>query len=216
MTSAVATRYRRNYAKRGTHETLLSLVPPRVGVLDVGCATGYLGSTLIERGCRVWGVEADADAAREASRLYEEVATLDLDVTDGLPWDARSFDAILAADVLEHLRDPLRALRMLREYARPGATFVISLPNVAHVTVRVPLAFGRFRYAESGILDRTHYRLFTFETARELVTSSGLRVERVLGGSDRFGRLLSLPAAGSLLRGLLAYNVVLLAREPPS
>jgi hypothetical protein len=91
---------------------------------------------------------------------------------------------------------------------------VISLPNVAHVSVRVPLLFGRFRYTGSGILDRTHCRLFTFETARELVLSSGLRVERAFGGSNRFGRLLALPVAAPLLRGLLAYNVVLVAREP--
>jgi 2-polyprenyl-3-methyl-5-hydroxy-6-metoxy-1,4-benzoquinol methylase len=216
VTSAVETRYRRNYAKRGTHGTLLALVPPGVDVLDVGCATGYLGTTLIEHGCRVWGVEAEAAAAREASRRYEDVATLDLDFTYELPWQRHSFDAIVAADVLEHLRDPLRTLRMLRGYARPGATFVISLPNVAHASVRIPLLFGRFRYAESGILDRTHCRLFTFETARELVESSGLTVERALGGSDRFGRLLALPVAGPPLRGLLAYNVVLLAKEPPS
>jgi 2-polyprenyl-3-methyl-5-hydroxy-6-metoxy-1,4-benzoquinol methylase len=214
MTSVVATRYRRNYARRGTHETLLAFVPAGVDVLDVGCATGYLGTTLMERGCRVWGVEVDAAAAHEARRRYEDVATLDLDVTDELPWERRSFDVIVAADVLEHLRDPLRTLRMLREYARPGATFVISLPNVAHVSVRIPLLFGRFRYAESGILDRTHSRLFTFATARELVVSSGLDVARVRGGSDRFGRILALPVAGALLRGLLAYSAVVLAREP--
>jgi 2-polyprenyl-3-methyl-5-hydroxy-6-metoxy-1,4-benzoquinol methylase len=212
---AVSSPYARNYAKCGTHELLLSLVPAGSRVLDVGCARGYLGAALIERGCRIWGLEQDPDAAREAAALYQDVAMLDLDETGELPWPRDSFDVVLAADVLEHLRDPLRALRLLREYVRPEAAFVISLPNVAHASVRLPLFFGRFRYRESGILDRTHCRLFTFATARELVEASGLELERTRSGSDRFGGTLAAPVFGRILRGLLAYNIVLLAKEPP-
>jgi 2-polyprenyl-3-methyl-5-hydroxy-6-metoxy-1,4-benzoquinol methylase len=207
--------YARNYARRGTHELVLRLVPAGSRVLDVGCATGYLGAALIERGCSMWGVEQDPVAARKAAALYEDVATLDLEKSGELPWARDSFDVVLAADVLEHLRDPLRVLRLLREYAGPEAAFVISLPNVAHASVRLPLLFGRFRYRESGILDRTHCRLFTFSTARELVESSGLELERMRSGSDRFGGALAAPVFGRVLRGLLAYNIVLLAKKPP-
>jgi len=214
-TARVSSLYARNYARRGTHELVLRLVPTDSRVLDVGCASGYLGAALIERGCRMWGVEQDPVAAREAAVLYEDVATLDLDGTSELPWPRGSFDVVLAADVLEHLRDPLGALQRLREYARPGAAFVISLPNVAHASVRLPLLFGRFRYRESGILDRTHCRLFTFSTAHELAEASGLELERMHAGSDPFGGALAVPVLGRALRGLLAYNIVLLAKEPP-
>lgn len=214
MSSTVSLRYSRNYARGGTHALLLGFVAPGTKVLDVGCATGYLGEALLDRGCQVWGVERDSSAARVAARLYDGVAEIDLDDATELPWDRASFDVVLAADVLEHLRDARRALRLLRTYARPGATFILSLPNVAHASIRLALLFGRFRYTESGILDRTHCSLFTFATARQLVDSSGLRVEHVFGGSDRFGRVLALPAVGNTLRGLLAYNIVLVAREP--
>jgi 2-polyprenyl-3-methyl-5-hydroxy-6-metoxy-1,4-benzoquinol methylase len=206
--------YARSYARHGTHELILRLVPGGTRVLDVGCATGYLGAALVGRGCRMWGVEQDPVAAREAAAMYEDVATLDLNKTDELPWARGSFDVVLAADVLEHLRDPLHALRRLREYVRPEAAFVISLPNVAHVSVRLPLLVGRFSYRESGILDRTHCRLFTFSTARELLEASGLELQRMYGGSDRFGKVLATPLLGYVLRGLLAYNIVLLANEP--
>ena len=56
---------------------------------------------------------------------------------------------------------------------------VISIPNVAHLWVRLSLLAGRFDYAERGILDRTHLRFFTRRTLVALVTGAGLRVTRL-------------------------------------
>jgi SAM-dependent methyltransferase len=115
----------------------------------------------------------------------------------------------VAADVLEHLRDPQRVLRLLERYLAPGGRLVVSLPNVANASVRVPLLFGRFNYADKGILDSTHVRLYTFETARALVESCGFSVERTYSGSNAFGFALNRFRALEPLRGLLAYNVIL-------
>jgi 2-polyprenyl-3-methyl-5-hydroxy-6-metoxy-1,4-benzoquinol methylase len=205
--------YRRNRRPRGTHELLRRQVPRGTSVLDVGCSTGYLGAALTAQGCRVWGVERDPAAAAEARALYEDVLVVDLDECDELPWPEHSFDVVLCADVVEHLRDPGRALRLVRRYLALEGLLLLSVPNVAHVSVRLPLLVGRFDYRPSGILDETHLRLFTFKTARALVESSGFAVQRVAGGSDHFGALLErLGPAAPLLRGLLAYNVVLVAR----
>src|SRR5215218_4240679 len=204
-------RYRRNAT--GTHRLLLNLVPPNSAVLDVGCAGGYLGETLTEKGCRVCGLDRNADAIRSARIHYEEARLIDLESAASLPWPERSFDVLLAADVLEHLRDPSTALAMLVRYLRHDGLAVVSLPNVAHASVRIPLLFGHFTYRERGILDATHCRLFTFNSARELVESSGLWIEDTLVGSDRLGVLLNRwRPARRLLRGLLAYNIVLRAR----
>jgi 2-polyprenyl-3-methyl-5-hydroxy-6-metoxy-1,4-benzoquinol methylase len=192
---------------------LLRQVPAASSVLDIGCSTGYVGDALRARNCRVWGVDRDAAAAAKAKASYEEVYVLDLDECDGLPWPEISFDVVLCADVIEHLRDPARALRLVRRYVSPRGRLVLSVPNVAHVSVRLPLLVGRFEYRRSGILDETHLRLFTFRTARTLVESSGFAIERVLGGSDHFGALLDrLGVAAYLLRGLLAYNIIVVAR----
>jgi hypothetical protein len=53
---------------------------------------------------------------------------------------------------------------------------VASLPNVAHGDVRLALLRGSFRYRDLGLLDRTHIRFFTLETARELFRDAGLLV----------------------------------------
>ena len=125
------------------------------------------------------------------------------------------FDVALAADVLEHLRDPDRALQLIRSLVRPEGRLIVSLPNVAHASVRLPLLFGRFRYGRTGILDETHLRLYTYTTARELVESGGFTVERLLGAWDHFGVLLQRPRISRLVRGPLSHNIVILARRKP-
>src|SRR5437879_5861620 len=98
----------------GVHQLLVDRVPPRSAVLDVGCASGYIGAALAPKGCRVWGVDAmEAAVASVPASAYEDVLTADLDALTRLPWEGQRFDVIVAADVLEHLRDPRRVIDVL-------------------------------------------------------------------------------------------------------
>jgi methionine biosynthesis protein MetW len=219
--SAEAT-YSYSDAGGGTHRTLVSLIDPGIRVLDVGCASGYLGAALHhEKACRVWGIDVDPASVEAArARGYEDVVQADLDAPD-LPADLAaglglpdSFDAILAADVLEHLTRPLPLLARLTPLLRPGGTLVVSLPNIGHLTTRLGLLAGRFEYTETGILDRTHVRLYTFKTARALLAEAGFRVTGEYSGSGAFGALLN--RSGPSLRpfrGLLAHGVILTAQR---
>jgi hypothetical protein len=67
-------------------------------------------------------------------------------------------------------------LRRLIALQRPGCTAIVTVPNVAHLWVRLQLLLGRFDYAERGILDRTHLRFYTRRTFQALLTAAGLRV----------------------------------------
>ena len=71
---------------------------------------------------------------------------------------------MVMGDVLEHLRDPLNSLRHAVRKLKPSGFVVTSLPNIAHGDVRMALMQGKFRYRETGLLDRTHMRFFTLET----------------------------------------------------
>ena len=157
------------------HRLLLDAVPDRARVLDVGCATGYLASELVRRGCRVVGVEADPAAAEQARAHCEQVVVGDVEdagCRDELAALA-PFDAVLCGDVLEHLRDPWATLRSLGAL---GGRVVLSVPNIGHWTARRALLRGRFPYAEHGLFDRTHLRFFTRAGARELAEGAGLRI----------------------------------------
>src|SRR5205823_7166679 len=97
----------------------------------------------------------------------------------GVPPLEGGFDAIVCADVLEHLRDPAAALAAVRHALAPDGEVVISIPNVAHLWVRLSLLAGRFDYAERGILDRTHLRFFTRRTLLALLARAGLAVDEL-------------------------------------
>jgi len=164
----------------GQRRDVLSLVPTGEHVvLDVGCGTGASLQLLREAGkCkRAIGIEYHPDAAARARETLDEVYEGDVERME-LPIKPGSVDVLLCLDVLEHLVDPWRTLVRLARLLRPGGVIVASIPNVRNYKVTLPLLFrGRFDYVESGILDRTHLRFFTRESARALIESTGARIE---------------------------------------
>lgn len=145
-------------------------------LLDVGAADGLLSRHLTERGWKVTGIEADPTMAAAGAAHCEQMLVADLN--RGVPLLDGDFDAIVCGDVLEHLADPAAALTSLVGFLAPGGDIVISVPNVAHLWIRLSLLAGHFDYADRGILDRTHLRFFTRRTLDALVTGAGLRAAR--------------------------------------
>ena len=123
-------------------------------------------------------------------------------------------------------RDPAATLAALRRTLAASGEVVISIPNVAHLWMRVSLLAGRFEYAERGILDRTHLRFFTRRTLAALVRGAGLRIARMTATPVPLYQVLSarwhgrpLAAVHALSAGaaralprLLAYQFVVGAR----
>jgi methionine biosynthesis protein MetW len=176
-------------ARAGHYETdrtdVQELVPSGARrVLDLGCASGALGAALKARaaGVEVVGVELDAAYAERARARLDHVVVGD--VEEVLSGEARSelghFDCIVAADVLEHLRDPWAALRSAAGLLDAGGSAVVSLPNVRHWSTFVELGLRRrWPRQDWGIFDRTHLRWFTLSDARELLEQAGLEVQEV-------------------------------------
>ncbi len=161
--------------ENNSHALMLRLVGPDRHVLDVGCATGYLGEALMAQGCRVSGVELDPVAAARAQKVLDEVLVADLETADLVEhFGAGSFDVVVLGDVLEHLRDPQRLLRNAVGLLADKGSVVISVPNVAHAALRLALLQGRWTYSDRGLLDATHVHFFTRATLLELLRTSGL------------------------------------------
>ena len=151
------------------------LLPPGGSVLDVGCASGGLLELLEGRAGHREGIEPDAAAADRARQHADTVHCASVEDAVG-SIDAR-FDVIVLADVLEHVAAPEQVIADLLPLLGPGGRFAVSLPNVAHWSVRSHLAAGRWRYEADGILDDTHVRFFTWHSAESLLRDAGLLVD---------------------------------------
>jgi glycosyltransferase involved in cell wall biosynthesis len=195
-------------------------------VLELGCGNGAFGSELVRAGNRVVGVDASLKVSLETG--YENV--IDTNVEAGLSELRKSgqeFDRILALDVLEHLKDPSKLLQDCRRLLTARGKLMVSVPNAVNLTVRLMVLFGKFRYADRGILDWSHLRFFTAKTIRALLEEHGYRVtghhytimpierlipmrseSRLLRFANRVLRLLTVCAPG-----LLAYEIVLIAER---
>ena len=157
-----------------SHALLVELVGRDKRVLDVGCASGYLGEALKARGCTVVGVETDEEAAEAAKGVLDEVVVGDIGAIDVVArFGAGRFDAVVFGDVLEHVVDPEGVLRAVRPLLAPGGFVVASIPNVAHGSVRLSLMSGRFEYRPLGLLDETHVRFFTRTSLHALLADAG-------------------------------------------
>ncbi len=154
-------------------------------VLDVGCGRGQLGQAIRELGWEVWGVEQSSVAAATArERLNHFIEANLLDFASirqqiGPELGATPFDALIFSDVLEHLYDPLDVLQSYLQLVKPGGKVLISVPNAVVWTNRFLLTLGQVRYTDTGVMDRTHIRFFTFRTARQMVEAAGCRIDRV-------------------------------------
>jgi SAM-dependent methyltransferase len=162
-------------APGSTHNLVVGLVEPGSRVLEFGCASGYMSEALRDRlGASVVGVELDAEAAQLAAVHAERVLVGDAEELDlEAELGGERFDAILFADVLEHLRDPAALLRRVRQFVAEGGVLIASIPNIAHASVRLALLSGSFRYRNEGLLDTGHLRFFTREGIQDLFESSG-------------------------------------------
>lgn len=173
-------RYRLKTDPWSSHAVILSRLGPGKGrrLLDVGTAQGELAHLLSQQGFVVTGIEGDTELAGLARPSCADLVELNLDLT--LPEFDEPFDVIVYGDVLEHLKDPLRVFTGLNRYLAPKGRVVVSVPNIAHITIRLMLLFGYFECMDRGILDRTHLRFFTLRSFRRFLAQGGVRVEALM------------------------------------
>jgi 2-polyprenyl-3-methyl-5-hydroxy-6-metoxy-1,4-benzoquinol methylase/glycosyltransferase involved in cell wall biosynthesis len=160
-----------------SHATMLRLIGNGKRVLELGCSVGDMSRILRDRDCQVVAIEIDAQAAERASVFCENVIVGDLDHLDlERELGPQKFDVVVAGDVLEHLKDPLTVLKAMKSLLRPEGYVVVSIPNVAHFSVRLALLGGKFPYGETGLLDRTHLRFFTRDSVETLFEDAGFAI----------------------------------------
>ena len=164
---------------------LLGDLQPRQ-VLEIGCGSGANLAEIKRRhpGCHTTGVELQADAAEAARQRpgIDRVVQGNLLDTAQVDFAADSVDLVVLSHVLEHFAQPEWVLGQCRRWLRPGGHALVALPNLRHaVVIKQLLVEGEFRYADAGILDRTHLRFYTRRSALRLLADQGFQVLQVKG-----------------------------------
>ncbi len=162
--------------RNGGNSDLLDLIDIRPGrALDCGCGAGDNARLLRARGWRVTGVTIDPSERAAAGVECERVELADLN--DGLSFASDgSYQLVLLSHILEHLAEPAPLLAEARRVVEPAGRILVALPNVLHYRQRAQFLLGRFEYTETGLMDATHLRFYTVDSARRLLADNGLRL----------------------------------------
>lgn len=195
-------------------------------VLDLGCGGGHVSGLLRDRlGCRTTGIDLFPPEKEDNLDTF-----IRYDLNNGLPdMEIANYDYILLLDVLEHFTPPEELIDSLKKATSmcPAIRLLISTANIGFFINRLMLLFGQFNYGKRGILDISHWRLFTFGSLKRLLEQSGFAVEEIRGipapyplalGDNILSRFLLW--ANSLLirvsKRLFSYQIFMVARPLPS
>ncbi len=157
---------------------IIDRIKPNSTILEFGPANGRLTKYLKEQlFCKVYSVEIDKEAAKDAKRYSEEIIVDDIENYSWLEkFNTIEFDYIIFADVLEHLYNPLLVLKKAKSLLKDSGSILISLPNIAHNSIIMELLDNCFNYQSTGLLDNTHIRFFTKKTIDKLIADSNLQI----------------------------------------
>lgn len=208
-----------------SHTMAVDAVQKDARVLDVGCGQGLVAYEMARKAAHVTGIDRHAPVESSDERVTFLNVNLE---TDALPADTSSFQQIFLLDIIEHLRDPevfMERLRSATVATRPEV--IITTANIGFLVNRFGLLLGQFNYGRKGILDRTHCRLFTFGSLRELLEQCGYSIldvkgipapyPKAIGYNGMSAFLLSVNnALIRVLRGLFSYQIWMRVRANPS
>ena len=169
-------------AENDSRSILMRYVSQGATVLDVGCACGDLGRALHKyKDCVCYGLEYNPDSIEVATstKAYELVRQADLNNIgeNEYPEYVGKFDYIIYGDVLEHVYDPEKVLNKMLRYLKPDGRVLVSLPNLAHASIKAHLLLDDFTYTDVGLLDTTHIRFFTHKSIPSFMANNRLIIE---------------------------------------
>jgi 2-polyprenyl-3-methyl-5-hydroxy-6-metoxy-1,4-benzoquinol methylase len=219
--------YPLKHSQFSSHYFFRQLVGHGQDVLDIGCGEGFFADLIADTN-RVVGIDLLPQASQQKALTQFITADLEHGLIDArAALGNQKFDKLVLQDVLEHVRFPEKILQDCHSLLRERGELLVSVPNVANITVRLALLLGNWNYAERGILDKTHYRFYTHKTARRLLEDNGYQVVRRLTTVMPIELVLGLPSqslimkilnrilagATALMPGLMGYQCVFVARS---
>ncbi len=162
--------------ENNTWYKMIHMVPEGSEVLDIGCSAGGFGEALQrERGAIVDGVDITSADVKQAQKRLRKAWVMDIEA-DTLP-DKR-YDVVVFADVLEHMKNPVGVLQRVKSLLKPDGIVIFSIPNMAHISVRLQLLEGSFNYSETGLLDYTHLHFYDETEVRRIFNDASYDIQK--------------------------------------
>jgi len=204
-----------------SHMQIVGLVPYERKVLDIGCGRGLLLPFLLKKECEVVGIDILAPGSVDDG--FYAYHQLDLERKPHIPYPDESFDVIILADFIEHIKSSDVLLTEVWRTLKPRGIVIISSGNIALWLYRVFLLFGSFPYARKGILDETHVHLYTLDSFCQLMRRAEFRILKKKGTpipielalNSRLGRILTYLYYGfvKFWKRLFAYQFILVCEK---
>jgi len=146
-------------------------------VLDIGCGNGPFSHFCAQRGAEIIFADIDAAKVEATHQGLKGTAARALHplVTDAnpIPLDDARATKVIAMEVLEHVDDPKAFIRELVRVGKPGAQYLITVPDPLGESVQKKLA------PDSYFQQPNHIRVFDRDTFEALVRESGLVIEKI-------------------------------------
>ena len=180
-------------------------------ILDVGCGEGatytFLEQAVLQAGLPICNMEYHAidNNPEVASILNRMAVTFHLDDFNNMDsiFEEKSFDLIIASEIIEHLYDPDKFIKSIKKLLTDGGVLYLTTPNLASWHGRLMLLFGyqplatevsieRSEFGKGKILPKCyhvksimHVRVFTIRALLGFMRYHGFFVDHVWGGGYR-------------------------------
>jgi len=153
-------------------------------ILEIGAGNGNFAEAMsVRRNCQVEIIEPDTSDAVLAKSKVKRVFNDTLEnVIDKL--QEHRYDHVVLLDVIEHVKDPVEALTKIRRVLKKEGSVIFSMPNMAHMSVRLMLLSGTFSYGKTGLLDGTHLHFYTKSEINRVFIEAGYVIESLDGVTE--------------------------------
>ncbi len=164
-------------------------------ILDIGCFDGTLLSLIANKSNKLYGIDANDFAVKQARKKGIKVKQFFFDDITKIPFKKNSFDLIIAGELIEHIYDTDFFLEEIRRILKPYGYLLLSTPNIASLGRRLMLLLGISPIIEvspNEVDSPGHIRYFTFKSLKWLLEKHGFKI--LIERSD----VLNLTADGKL------------------
>ncbi len=146
-------------------------------VIDLGASDGILASKIAPKVKQITAVDLIPP------KTIKNVTSLGLDLNQDFDKSLgnKSFNKVIALDIIEHLNNPEAAIKKINNILKSGGTLYASTANIGYFIMRITHLIGWFNYGKRGILDMTHQRLFTVNSFKKLLQDNGFILKKVVG-----------------------------------